>query len=406
MGNSLTTWSNNVRVMRTFASQRPINCRQHLVTQLGLGGFATVTLNVSHTNRGRIRINTLAIDANTPGVTNGQAYPWRGTYFRGVPIEVQALPAPGYMLAGWSNRADLGLQDTLTINLSNNVTWTALFERAIPHDLRAAPYMFTAWNADAPAGSYPPHMRFEQTPVPDPGLGTPMESDWQLPYDRTSRSRINGLGDDGLAFLNTSDPQADAGAGYLGTAVLALRTLGVTNIEVSWIGGTITPNQRAYALRLQYAVGDAPFQDVLDPGGQPIEYARNELAGHWQIIGPVSLPAAVNGQSFVWLRWKYYFTAGVSGPRAQLRLDDILVRPATSASPATFAVVEMSNTQMLQLHFAGSPHRRYTLELSTNLIDWSWLNPVTMDIGGTFTFTDPVDPAVPARFYRLRSGSE
>jgi hypothetical protein len=403
MGNSFNTWSNNVRVMRTFASQRPINCRQHLVTQLGLAGFATVTLNVSHTNRGRLRVNTLVIGGDTPGVTNGLAYPWRGTYFRGVPIELQALPSPGYVFAGWSNRLDLGLQDTVTINLSNNVTWTALFERSVPHDLNGGPYVFTAWSADAPAGSYPPHMRFEQTSVPDPGLTTPMEGEWQLPYNRTSRSRLNGLGADGLAFLNTSNPQDDPGAGYLGTAVLALRTLGVTNIEVSWIGGTVTPNQQAYALRLQYAVGDAAFQDVLDPGGQPVEYTRNPLPGDAQIIGPVTLPAVANHQPYVSLRWKYYFAAGSSGPRTQLRLDDILVSRATLASPATFAGARLLGGQALQLQFTGSPHRAYALEVSTNLIDWMPWSTVTMDIGGSFGLTDAVEPLVPARFYRLRS---
>lgn len=403
MGNSWNTWSNNVRLMRTFASQRPINCRQHLITQLGLGGFATVTLNVSHTNRGRLRINTLIIDGETPGVTNGVAYPWRGTYFRGVPIELQALPAPGYVFAGWSNRVDLGLQDTITINLSNNVVWTALFERSVPHDLSTGPYRFTAWSAAAAAGSYPPHMRFEQTSVSDPGLAVPMEGEWQLPYNRTNRSRLNGLGEDGLAFLNTSNPQEDPGAGYLGAAVLAVRTLGVTNVEVSWIGGTVTPNQQAYALRLQYAVGDASFQDLLDPVGQSVEYARHPLAGHAQIIGPYALPAAANHQPYVSLRWKYYFTAGSSGPRAQLRLDDILVQRAMPGPPSAFAGVLLLNAQALQLQFTGSPHRAYALEVSTNLIDWLPWSTITMNIGGSFSFIDAVEPSVPARFYRLQS---
>jgi hypothetical protein len=403
MGNSWITWSNNVRSMRTFASQRPINCRQHLVTQLGLGGFATVTLNVSHTNRGRLRINTLVIDAGTPGVTNALAYPWRGTYFRGVPIELQALPSPGYVFAGWSNRADLGLQDTITVNLSNNVTWTALFERSVPHDLSAGPYRFTAWSADSPAGTYPPHMRFEQTAVSDPGLSVPMESEWQLPYNRTSRSRLNGLGDDGLAFLNTSSTQDDPGAGYLGAAVLAVRTLGVTNVEASWIGGTVTPNQQAYALRLQYAVGDASFQDVLTPGGQPIEYARNPLPGHTQLMGPYTLPAVVNHQPYVSLRWKYYFVAGSSGPRAQLRLDDILVRAAESVSPALFTGTRLPGPQALQFQGVGSPHRAYTLEVSTNLLDWLPWTTVTLDINGTFDFTDAIEVYAPVRFYRLHS---
>jgi hypothetical protein len=230
-----------------------------------------------------------------------------------------------------------------------------------------------------------------------------MEGEWQLPYNRTNRSRLNGLGEDGLAFLNTSNPQEDPGAGYLGAAVLALRTLGVTNVEVSWIGGTVTPNQQAYALRLQYAVGDAPFQDLLDPAGQPVEYARHPLAGHWQIIGPYALPAAANHQPYVSLRWKYYFTAGSSGPRAQLRLDDILVRSAAAVSPPAFAGALLLNAQALQLRFTGSPHQAYALETSTNLIDWLPWSTITMDIGGSFSFTDAVEPSVPARFYRLRS---
>ena len=402
MGNSWNTWSNNVRVMRTFASQRAINCRQHLITQLGLSGFAVVTLNVSHTNRGRIRVNTLTIDANTPGVTNGIAYPWRGTYFRGVPIELQALPAPGYVFAGWSNRADLGLQDTITVNLSNNVTWTALFERALPHDLNTGPYRLTAWSAGASAGSFPPHMRFEQTSVQDPGLAAPMESDWLLPYDLTNRSRLNGLDDDGVAFINTGNPQDVPGAGYLGAAVLALRTVGVTNIEVSWIGGTVTPNSRAYGLRLQYAVGDAAYQDVLDADSQPAEYLRHPMAGHARLIGPITLPAAASHQSNVSLRWRYYFSAGASGPRAQLRLDDILVVAAQAMSPASITGVRRDDAQHFQFEFIGAPHRVYELEVSANLLDWLPLNTVTADIWGKLGFVEAVEPSLPARFYRLR----
>ena len=131
------------------------------------------------------------------------------------------------------------------------------------------------------------------------------------------------------------------------------------------------------------------------------------MAGHAQIIGPVTLPAVANHQPYVSLRWKYYFVAGSSGPRAQLRLDDILVRQAFAASPATFTSVRLLTAPAsLQLHFTGAPHRPYSLEVSTNLIDWLWRNTVTLDIGGSFNFTDAIKPSVPARFYRLREGSE
>ena len=197
----------------------------------------------------------------------------------------------------------------------------------------------------------------------------------------------------------------DPGAGYLGAAVLALRTVGVTNVEVGWIGGTITPNQQAYALVLQYAVGDAPFQNVLDADGI-VQYTREPIAGHARIIGPVTLPAVVGNQPYVSLRWKYYLAAGSSGPRSQLRLDDILVRQAGVALPSTFTGVRLLGPQTLQLEFAGTPYSPYTLEVSTNLLDWLWFGRVTTDIGGRFSFTDAVESSVPARFYRLRYGAQ
>ena len=403
-GDSMLTWSNNVRVLRTFASQRPINCRQHVVTQFGLAGYATVTLNVAPVNRGHLRINTLILDAKTPGVTTTAVYPWRGTYFKGVPVQLQALPAPGYAFAGWSNRLDLGLQETLTVSLSNNVSYTAMFERApSPHDLRAGPYRLTSWSADAQAGVYPPHARFTQTALKDPGLDTPMEDDWRLPYNLTNRSRINGLGDDGIGFLDTSGVQEVPGAGYVGSMVLAVRTVGLTNVAVSWVGGTVAPNQQVCGLRLQYAVGDGPFQDVADSAGHAVEYARHSIAGHEQVIGPVILPAAANDQPYVQLRWRYYVGAGGNGPRAQLRLDDVLVTAGAETSPGRFTRVRLLPTGELELGVDGSPHRTYAFETSIDLARWQTLETFTFAVDGRREWRRQPMTSEPIRFYRLRS---
>ena len=402
-GDSMITWSNNVRVLRTFASQRPINCRQHVVTQFGLGGYASVTLNVVPVNRGRLRINTLVLDAKTPGVTNAAVYPWRGTYFKGVPVQLQALPAPGYAFAGWSNRLDLGLPETITVSLSNNVSYTAMFERApVPHDLRTGPYRLTAWSADAPAGVYPPHARFTQTDVKDPGLDAPMEDDWHLPYNLTNRSRINGLGDAGIGFLDTSGVQEVPGAGYVGSLVVAVRTVGLTNIAVSWVGGTLSPNQQACALRLQYAVGEGVFQDLLDSAGQSVEYTRHAVTGHERVVGPVTLPAAANEQPYVQLRWRYYVEAGGSGPRAQLRLDDVLVTAGAGTLAGAFTRALLLPTGELELRVDGSPHRSYALETTTDLVQWRTLETFTIGVHGRWEWRGQPKAAEPARFYRLR----
>ncbi|HRT05597.1 MAG TPA: hypothetical protein P5204_07860, partial [Kiritimatiellia bacterium] len=145
-------------------------------------------------------------------------------------------------------------------------------------------------------------------------------ADADFPYAATARTRLNGLGTNGVAFINTGRGRD------LGGAVLALDTRGVSNAPVSWLGGTVLTNVRVYAIRLQYRVGATnAFADVLDSGGQPVEYVRNAANGHEQTLGPVQLPAAALDQAYVQLLWRYYLVSGSSGSRAQLRLDDVQV---------------------------------------------------------------------------------
>ncbi|HQO49519.1 MAG TPA: hypothetical protein PK939_03765, partial [Bacteroidales bacterium] len=54
---------------------------------------------------------------------------------------------------------------------------------------------------------------------------------------------------------------------------------------VGWTAGTVTPNSRAYAIRLQYRVGrQGQFTDVTDENGYPIEYQRTATAGHCRFL--------------------------------------------------------------------------------------------------------------------------
>jgi hypothetical protein len=211
-------------------------------------------------------------------------------------------------------------------------TWSALTDTyfQVAHSLATGPYFLNSWSATSAAGSYPNHMRFDQTTVRDPGLAVEMTGPWRQPYNLTSGSRIRGLGSDGFAFVNTDTTQdmegGGPGAGYVGTAALALNTTGQSNIRVSWTGGTVEPNTQTYGIRLQYRVGSSgAFTDVLDAIGNPVEYIRNATAGHSQTMGPVTLPLAAENKAYVELRWKYYHISGISGSRAQLRVDNIIV---------------------------------------------------------------------------------
>lgn len=91
---SLAVWQANVQYLRDYANKRPAFARQHLIQKFGLGGSVNLTLSVSRTNAGVIKLNslTLASPTNTP---------WSGSYFKNNAISLTALPAPGYKFIGW-----------------------------------------------------------------------------------------------------------------------------------------------------------------------------------------------------------------------------------------------------------------------------------------------------------------
>ncbi len=122
---SIAAWNNSVQTMRNFALNRPGFQRQHVVDRFGLSGTANVTLNVANPAHGVVRINSLLINEATVGLS-GAPYPWTGTYFRDVPIEVEAIPADGYLFAGWSELPG-ETSATISVTLSGDLTLTAVF---------------------------------------------------------------------------------------------------------------------------------------------------------------------------------------------------------------------------------------------------------------------------------------
>ncbi len=201
------------------------------------------------------------------------------------------------------------------------------------HILSKGALAFGSWSPEEPENSFPPNILFLQSDISDPGLATPLKYAYFIPHDdyhaddqdvigfpykTTGRSRINGLNDYGISFINTGRDRD------LGGLLMAIDTSGLEAIRVSWLAGTLLTNYRQYAIRLQYRVGHTgPFVDVADDVG-PVEY-QVQSDGHVQTLGPIMLPAAAAGKPYVQLLWKYYFVEGDSGARAKLRLDDLSV---------------------------------------------------------------------------------
>jgi len=204
--------------------------------------------------------------------------------------------------------------------------------------------VFDTWNADSPEYTYPEYMIFMQSRVNDPTLDAEIKWPYYIPhndyagsdsgnigfpYRNESRTRINGLGNDGIAFINTGRGR-DVGA-----AIIHINTQDTDSLFISFTAGTLRPNSRVYHLRLQYQIGlNSDWKDVINSDGTPMEYIRSQEAPHTQRFENIILPEVVYGKEEVFLRWIYYFTGDRitedSGARDMLTLDDIFISTSRS----------------------------------------------------------------------------
>ncbi|MFN3952198.1 MAG: T9SS type A sorting domain-containing protein [Thermaurantimonas sp.] len=262
------------------------------------------------------------------------------------------------------------------------------------HVLANGDYTFTQWAATEPATTYPSNMRFWRTNTQDPTLSAAASADYTDAYNLSSGTRINGLGQNGFSFINTGTN------GNLGMAVVGLNATGRQNIQVSWTGGTFADNPRIYAIRLQYRIGTSgTWTDVLDASNNPIQYQSNPTAGHSQSFGPTPLPAAVNNQQEVYVRWFYYYISG-SGARPQLRVDDITITSDPQASntittsnlSAAPVCLDGTNPQSVNVEFTftGTFTGTFTAELSDATGDFT--APVATATGAS----SPIALTIPA----------
>jgi hypothetical protein len=106
--------------------QEQLLCRSTFVfnqlrLQFDLTKKVQVNLAVEPPLAGEIHLNTI----------QPTTYPWSGTYFDGVPIEMHPIAKPGYIFSHWlpaSNIMD-SLSDSLNVNVTqNSQTFTAVFK--------------------------------------------------------------------------------------------------------------------------------------------------------------------------------------------------------------------------------------------------------------------------------------
>ncbi len=223
-------------------------------------------------------------------------------------------------------------------NINVFVSGTATVAGTLPltYALCSGTYIFNQWAATQSAGTYPANMMFHRFNAQDPTLTANDTANYTGAYNATSGTRINGLGVDGISFVNTGT------AGNLGAAVVGLNSSGRNNITVEFTCGTLaqTDNNRVYNIRLQYRIGNGPWTDV--PG--PVEYtSASQTVGHTQTFTGVQLPSACDNQPQVYLRWFYYQASGSAGSRPRLRLDDISISSSPLVAPSSDAIAVINS---------------------------------------------------------------
>lgn len=134
------------------------------------------------------------------------------------------------------------------------------------------------------------------------------------------------LGTDGIGILASSTTQS-------GALVVAINTTGQSNISVSWICKTIFgQSSRDNSVALQYRVGTSGnFTDV---GSLSTYTSTGHSNGHASSTLTEMLPVGAENQSVVQVRWIYWESAGSSGSRDKISIDEISIGSGTSVCSA------------------------------------------------------------------------
>ena len=125
-GKSRETYDKHYVHTTDFLRRRPGYQLAHLSERYGLADtLHQITIDVSAPEAGNVQLNTLFLDERTPGWQD-RPYPWHGQYPRDYPVELTAVPQPGYTFSHWEG----GIHSTaavLTVALVRDTAVTAVF---------------------------------------------------------------------------------------------------------------------------------------------------------------------------------------------------------------------------------------------------------------------------------------
>src|SRR5574344_570574 len=114
---SFSEWQAEVRWIKYFATTRAYLMRGFMSSYFGFSTANYITLSVSDTLAGGLKINTVL----------PSGYPFKGYYFGEVPITLKALPKPGFRFVRWEG-GSTSTEPEITVNLTKETKYTAVFD--------------------------------------------------------------------------------------------------------------------------------------------------------------------------------------------------------------------------------------------------------------------------------------
>jgi hypothetical protein len=129
---SLADWKSSLNELYDFAHRRPDFLRQHIIDRLDLSGTATLTFNPPPSGSGYVAVNEELI----------YDLPWQGIYFQGLPVQIAAVPQPGYRFTGW-DPPNLSQTPAITLMVGAEQTIIPHFEKTDANIPRPGDLVFT-----------------------------------------------------------------------------------------------------------------------------------------------------------------------------------------------------------------------------------------------------------------------
>lgn len=202
-----------------------------------------------------------------------------------------------------------------------------------PAELSNEDFIFEYWSKDEPEHIYPENILFLQSDTQHPGFSINLNYAYFIPsddythldietsgfpYNTIYNTRISGLNDNGISFLNTGTERD------LGALLLAIDTRDSEELFLSWTNETLNSNQKDYGMRLMYRTCIDNEFTPFTIDGAVLDYIYF-VDGFLKNYRNITLPQSLINQEYVQLKWRYFPLSSDSGIGSEIRIDNIRI---------------------------------------------------------------------------------